>query len=239
MSVTNVTKKVLLQKQIENTLYSILPQTDATVVQYTKGSDQDAQVTTVAAELAALATAAASVITEQQVDTKISTAATNLYNQISGLADGESLAASFDTLKEISSYLDTHGSVVAGFSSDISALQTALGHASVAADPENEIEAQAATGLFARIESLETAVAALQAVGATKVESSLTNGKIKINGVDTTVYDGDPTLIAQDSTHRFVSDTQTATWDAKAGVSVVSAMPAEPDANTLYFVELA
>ena len=116
-----VTKKVLLQKQIENTLYSILPQTDATVVQYTKGSGQDAQVTTVAAELAALATAAASVITEQQVDTKISTAATNLYNQISGLADGESLAASFDTLKEISAYLDSHGSVVAGFSSDISA----------------------------------------------------------------------------------------------------------------------
>ena len=239
MSVTNVTKKVLLQKQIENTLYSILPQTDATVVQYTKGSGQDAQVTTVAAELAALATAAASVITEQQVDTKISTAATNLYNQISGLADGESLAASFDTLKEISDYLASHGSVVAGFSSDISALQTALGHASVAADPENEIEAQAATGLFARVESLETAVATLQAVGATKVESSLNNGKIKINGVDTTVYDGDPTLIAQDSTHRFVSDTQTAAWDAKAGVSVVSAMPAEPDANTLYFVELA
>ena len=119
MSVTNVTKKVLLQKQIENTLYSILPQTDATVVQYTKRSGQDAQVTTVAAELAALATAAASVITEQQVDTKISTAATNLYNQISGLADGESLAASFDTLKEISAYLDSHGSVVAGNSGNI------------------------------------------------------------------------------------------------------------------------
>ena len=234
-----IDKKVLLQKKIADQIYNILPQTDAAVVQYTKGSGQDAQVTTVAAELAALATAAAAVITEGEVDSKIATAASNLYDQISGLADGESLAASFDTLKEISDYLDAHGSVVAGFNADIGALKTALGHAAVEADPENEVEAQPATGLFARVGTLETKVAALEAVGATKVESSLVNGKIKIDGVDTTVYDGDPTLIAQDSTHRFVSDTQTAAWDAKAGVSVVSAMPAEPDVNTLYFVELA
>ena len=229
-------KKVLLQKQIENVIYDILPKTDAAVVQYTKGSGQDAQVTTVATELANLAAAAAAVITEAQVDSKIATAANDLWDRISGLADGESLAESFDTLKEISEYLDDHGDIVSGFTSNISALQTALGHDAVAADPEHEIEAQAATGLFARVVTLEGKVAALEAVGSTKVEASTNNGKIKINGTDTTVYDGSASFITQDTTHRFVTDTQIANWDA--AVSFVAELPATPNPNALYLVEI-
>ena len=51
-------KKVILQKQIESTLYQIFPKTDATIVSYTKTvtvNDTPTSVdTTVAAELAAL-----------------------------------------------------------------------------------------------------------------------------------------------------------------------------------------
>ena len=237
-----IVKKVLLQKSIEDQLYSILPQTDATVVNYTKGSGQDAVVTTVAAELASLATAAASVITEAEVDGMIDDAISDLWDRISGLADGESLAASFDTLKEISDYLNTHGSVVSGFTSDINALKTALGSPAVAADPENEIEAQAATGLFATIAGLDSRITALETIDPTSVEASETNGNIVIDGVETTVYTHpqahSATMITTDSTHRFVSDAQIAAWDAKADVAVVDELPQTVDEGTLYFVEV-
>ena len=43
-------------------------------------------------------------------------------------------------------------------------------------------------GVITRVEALESKVEALEAVGATKVEASSTNGNIKINGVETVVY---------------------------------------------------
>jgi len=55
---------------------------------------------------------------------------------------------------------------------------------------------------------------------AKKVESSLTNGNIKIDGAETSVYthplSHSPNIIAQDSNNRFVSDAKIASWDAKA-----------------------
>lgn len=55
-------------------------------------------------------------------------------------------------------------------------------------------------------------VTALENVGATKVEASETNGKIKINGTDTTVYD-DTALAAR------VSTNETAIGDANSGLT--------------------
>lgn len=46
----------------------------------------------------------------------------------------------------------------------------------------------AVNGVITRVSTLETKVAALEAVGATKTEASETNGNIKINGVETVVY---------------------------------------------------
>lgn len=66
--------------------------------------------------------------------------------------------------------------------------------------------------------------------GYTKVESSSTNGNIKIDNVETTVYTlpNDVARISDipdelsdlsgDSTHRLVTDTEKATWDAKQDV---------------------
>ena len=54
---------------------------------------------------------------------------------------------------------------------------------------------------------------------ATKVESSPTNGNIKINGVETNVYthpsNHNANIIIEDSTHRFVTDVEKNTWNNK------------------------
>lgn len=54
---------------------------------------------------------------------------------------------------------------------------------------------------------------------ATKVEKSTTNGNVKINGTDTVVYTHPSTheasMITQDATHRFATDTEKAAWNAK------------------------
>ena len=53
---------------------------------------------------------------------------------------------------------------------------------------------------------------------ATKVESSIVNGAIKIDGMSTTVYTHpathSPSIIAQDANNRFVSDAQIAEWNS-------------------------
>lgn len=55
--------------------------------------------------------------------------------------------------------------------------------------------------------------------GATKTEASSTNGNIKINGAEVTVYTHPathpPSIIAQDANNRFVTDSEKAAWNAK------------------------
>lgn len=58
---------------------------------------------------------------------------------------------------------------------------------------------------------------------ADKVESSLTNGNVKINGTETTVYthpsNHSPSVITQDSSNRFVTDAEKTAWNAKSSFS--------------------
>jgi phage-related tail fiber protein len=62
--------------------------------------------------------------------------------------------------------------------------------------------------------------------GANKVEQSGTNGNIKIDGVEKTVYTLPATLpatiISQDSSHRMVTDTNISTWNAKASTTLAT-----------------
>lgn len=62
--------------------------------------------------------------------------------------------------------------------------------------------------------------------GANKTETSTTNGNIKIDGVESTVYthpsNHPASVITQDSSNRFVTDTEKATWNAKAGTSTAT-----------------
>ena len=136
-------KKVILQKQIESTLYQIFPKTDATIVSYTKTvtvNDTPTSVdTTVAAELAALKSA---------IDTNDAAALAaidQLRDDVFGvLGDGEVIASTFDTIKEIADFLDTHDE-------SIGALANLISDVGIASVPESSVGAgdgTAATGLL-------------------------------------------------------------------------------------------
>jgi len=64
------------------------------------------------------------------------------------------------------------------------------------------------------------------ATGATKTENSTTNGNIKINGVEQTVYthpsNHPASVITQDSNNRFVTDTEKSSWNVKTGKYVAN-----------------
>ncbi len=178
-------KKVLLQKQIEGVLHQIYPKTDATIVDYTKTVNGVDTVTTVAAELAALATA---ITTGDEAN---SAEVTALRDMITGLGDGESLQESFDTLKEIDTFLTQHQDSIGA----LAALLADVGKASVAESSAGAGDGVAATGLHADVEELEAAVTSLQEANGTNVSKTKTgadpaaNGHLYLDGVDTTVYD--------------------------------------------------
>ena len=65
-------------------------------------------------------------ITSTEVDAKIKTACDNIFNKIMGTADQSDLNAAYDTLKEVSDYLAAHGTVVNGFTKDISDLKSKI-----------------------------------------------------------------------------------------------------------------
>jgi len=75
----------------------------------------------------------------------------------------------------------------------------------------DEITAAFTTALNTKLANIAT--------GATKTASSTTNGNIKINDIEITVYTHPAahpaTMITQDATHRFVTDVEKTTWSGK------------------------
>ena len=170
-------KKVLLQKKVADTLYQILPKTDATIVNYTKTTGD----TTVAAELAALAQA----ITDGDDAVK---------DLIYGVQDNETLEASYDTIKEIGDFLATHEDSIGA----LAALITDVGKAT-----NGNV---AATGLHADVEDLDSRVDALETAAGTNVSKTKSgsadagNGYVYLDGVLTAIYDDSLTIGASTDT---------------------------------------
>ena len=103
---------------------------------------------------------------------------------------------------------------VADNASDISGLDTRLTTA------EGDIDALETTVGDAN-SGLVKDVADLKAVGSTKVEASSTNGYIKINNVDTQVYDDSAipaANIAESTTKKFVAETDITNWNSAAHI---------------------
>ena len=212
----NSVKHTILTKKINGVLYDLYPKTDASIVVHND--------TTVAAELESIASTLHDLANgDTSIDARIEAAKTALYNQIMGITeeDGATVAEAFDTLKEVANYLTEHGSVVQGFTNDIASLKTTVGNAE---------------------SGLVKDVADLKAVGSVKVEASETNGNIKINGVETKVYDDSAiaaTKIVEDATHRFVTDTDKAAWNANAEVIVADSVPADLAETDLLFLVIS
>lgn len=114
-----------------------------------------------------------------------------------------------DTLQEIAAWIQSHPGDASAMNSAITALQTKLtlgkdGNNTEYANVKLYVEAAIAAlnignyALAADLTALAGRVTTLESVGATKTESSNTNGNIKIDGTETTVYTL-PTTVVHES----------------------------------------
>ena len=156
-------KNVVLQMMIENVLTDIMAQTgaDNVVVDSTTNEMLSTRLASIAADIEAAAKAG---ITMEQVQAAIDA-------EISALIDGA--PETRDTLNELAECLATNEDAVA-------ALNAAIG---------NKVDKVEGKGLSAN-DFTDVLLNKLNGIaeGATKTEASDTNGNIKINGVETKVY---------------------------------------------------
>ena len=177
-------KKAILNKVVSGVAYEVYPKTSADIVTYNKGTGNEAVDTTVAAELAALATAISN------GDAASLQAVADLRQLVFDFQDGETISTTYDTIREIAAFLDQHDESIG----QLAALITDVGHASTPESSEGAGDGVAATGIHADVEQLQADVTALQEANGTNVtktynSTNAANGHLFLDGVDTTVYD--------------------------------------------------
>ena len=155
-------KNVILQMMLEEVLTDLMVQTGADNVIIDSASKETlaTRLSKIASDIQGLNDSA---MTQEQVQQTVSTA-------IDALIGGA--PETYDTLKELADYITQHEDVV-------KAINAAIG---------NKVDKEEGKGLSTNdfTNALLTKLNGI-AANATKVEAS-TNGKIKINGVDTNVY---------------------------------------------------
>lgn len=117
-------KQVIFQEEIDGVLTDLMARTHVDNVIYEEGGKQIA----LSEKLASLIATVAAKADSTAVTADIKTATDNLYNKIMGITaeDGTPVAEAYDTLKEVANYLTEHGSVVQGFTNDISGLKKSV-----------------------------------------------------------------------------------------------------------------
>lgn len=117
-------KQVIFQEEIDGVLTDLMARTHVDNVIYEEGGKQIA----LSEKLASLIATVAAKADSATVTADIKTATDNLYNKIMGITaeDGTPVAEAYDTLKEVANYLTEHGSVVQGFTNDISGLKKSV-----------------------------------------------------------------------------------------------------------------
>lgn len=117
-------KMVILQGEVNGVLTDLMARSHVDNVIYEEGGVQKALSEKLAEVIAAVALKADS----DDVTKDIKTANDALYNKIMGITaeDGATVNEAFDTLKEVADYLAEHGSVVQGFTNDISSLKSTV-----------------------------------------------------------------------------------------------------------------
>lgn len=117
-------KQVIFQEEIDGVLTDLMARTHVDNVIYEEGGKQIA----LSGKLASLIATVAAKADSAAVTADIKTATDNLYNKIMGITaeDGAPVAEAYDTLKEVANYLTEHGSVVQGFTNDISGLKKSV-----------------------------------------------------------------------------------------------------------------
>ena len=153
------TKNVVLQMKIEDILHDLMVKTGADNVIVDSATNE-----TLATRLASIMTTLQDVTSGTVVDQKITAA----INELIGGAPG-----TYDTLKEIADYIAEHEEVT-------TALNSAIGNKVDKVQGKGLSTEDFTTALKTKLEGI--------AEGATKVEKGTSNGQIKINGTDTTIY---------------------------------------------------
>ena len=190
-------KNVYLKKKIEGVIYDIYPHTDASIVEFIRPpavNGGNGTLTTVDAELVALRTLIA--------DTEA---------RILGLTDehaNDTIIATYDTIREIASYLSTNDDAIA----IINSLNNTVGDAS--------------SGLVKRVTDLETTVGS----ASSGLVKDVADNASDISTLETTVGDASSGLVKR------VTDLETAASSA-GGVYVVNSITADSASdNALYIV---
>lgn len=156
-------KHGILQMKIEGILQDVWPQTDAAQV-IVDETTQETLATRLATLASDISDAVAGGLTTSQVQEMIDA-------EIDALIDGA--PETYNTLKEIATYISEHQEVV-------DSLNAAIG---------DKVDKEEGKGLSAN-DFTDALLAKLNGIaeGATKVEKSDTNGNIKVDGVETVVY---------------------------------------------------
>ena len=259
-------RKTILKKKIEGVVYDLYLKTSADIVVYDETDSVASKIASIVTTLTNLTTGDNSVdkkieaasnalfqkimgVTDQsQLDQAFDT----LKEVSDYLAGHGSVVDGFTS--DINALKTTVGDAGSGLVKDVNTLKTTVGdNESGLVKGLNTVTAvvgNETSGLVADVKTLQTTVggadsglvkdvADLKAVGSTKVEDSDTNGYIKINGVETQVYDDSAiaaTKIVEDATHRFVTDTDKAAWNANAEVIVADSVPADLAETDLLFL---
>lgn len=177
-------KKAILNKVVSGVTYEVYPKTSSDIVTYSKTVGDSTVDTTVAAELAALATAIAN------GDAASLQAVNDLKQLVFDFQDGETISTTYDTIREIAAFLDQHDESIG----QLAALIADVGHASTPESSAGADDGVAATGLHLAVETNAADIAALQAANGTNVtktynSTAAANGHLFLDGTDTTVYD--------------------------------------------------
>lgn len=152
-------KNVLVQMMIDSVMQNVMVQTGADNVIVDVAKGE-----MLSTRLASIATALAGMNSATEVDSKISKAIDDL---IGGAPE------TYDTLKEIADY-------IASDSTAMDALNNAILNKVDKVDGKGLSANDFTSALKTKLEGITT--------GATKVEKSTTNGNVKINRIETTVY---------------------------------------------------
>lgn len=162
-------------------------------------------------------------------------------------AVGDENSGLVKALADANTAISTNSGNITTLQQAIAALQTAVGDINsgltkTVNDHTTKIGAletvvgDSTSGLVKKVNDLE-------AVGATKVEKSDTNGNVKIDGQEVNVYthpESHPaTMITEDDTHKFVTADEKSIINNAAAVVFVTSQDAVANERDLYMVEIA
>ena len=106
----------ILTKKINDVVHLLYPKSSSNMIDHNNTTVKEA-LESIADDLLALSSQTST------IDSRISIACDNLYNRIVGTVDNYTINEVYDTLTEISQYLEEHEDIVTGFINDIGDLQ--------------------------------------------------------------------------------------------------------------------